>query len=402
MHSNIHYLEALDIMSESIVPVSAENIPLSRSCGRVLAVDLTAAVDIPPFDRSPYDGYAFRTADTLTASSESPVTLTILEEVAAGSFPTKTIVPGTAVKILTGGPVPEGADGIIKYEYTRFTEKTVTLFEPVTKHDIVRRGEDVRAGELLMSRGGRIDPAAMGTLAAQGIANPLVYKIPKIGILSTGNELAELEQEISGGQIRNTNRYMLEGAIRLMGAEPFVLSTARDNAEEIASLLRQGLEQCDAVISTGGVSVGDYDATPAAMELAGAEIIVRRLDMKPGGPCAYGVKDGKAVFALSGNPAAAIVNFYALVLPCLRKLCGLTEYMNRKITVTLADDFKKPSPQLRLLRGTLDLSNGQTLMRFSAQGNSQLHAIIGCDVLAVIPAGTQRLDAGTRLDAYLI
>ena len=402
MYKDIDFEKARDVMLELMRVMSPENIPLPESYGRVLAEDLTVREDIPPFDRSPFDGYAFKTADTLGASRETPVTLRVIEEVPAGSLPTQAVTPGTAVKVLTGSPVPEGADGIIRYEDTQFTAETVTLFEPVIKHDIVRRGEDVRQGQLLAGRGDRIDPALMGSLAAQGVSRPLVFKLPRIGIISTGNELLDIGEEMSAGKIRDTNRYMLEGAVRHIGAVPVNLGTARDTAEEVAELIRKGIGECDAVISTGGASVGDYDVAPKAIELAGAELVVRKVLMKPGSACAYGISKGKAVFCLSGNPAAAMVNFYAVALPCLRKLMGLAEYMSKTAVITLAEDFNKPSPQTRLLRGRLDLSGGEVLMRFSGQGNAMLHSTNGCDVLAVIPAGSGKVGAGIRLKAFLI
>lgn len=402
MYKDIGYEKARDIMLELVHPVSAESVPLSKAYRRILAGDVTASADVPPFNRSPFDGYAFRTRDTAGASWESPVVLKILEEVPAGCCPSIPVTPGTATKILTGSPIPEGADGVIKYEATEFTDKTVKLFEPVTRHDIVGKGEDIKAGALLAKKGSQIDPALAGTLAAQGIARPLVYRRPKIGIISTGNELAEVEERLTGGKIHNTNRYMLAGAVLLAGAEPIILGTARDTAEELLELLEKGLEICDMVISTGGASVGDYDAAPKAVVLSGAETIVRGIDMKPGGACVYGIKDGKAIFGLSGNPAAAAVNFYSVCLPCIRKLAGLGEYMLRTTTVTLAEDLHKKSPRTRLIRGRLDLSGGQALMRFSGQGNAMLHAMVGCDVLAEIPAASPALKAGTKLKAYLI
>lgn len=402
MEKNISYNKAREIMLGRVKSISCERVPLPQAFGRILAEDLTAESDVPPFDRSPFDGYAFKTEDTLAATRENPAILRIIEEVPAGSQPTMPVTSGTATKILTGSPVPDGADGIIKYEFTEFTDEYVKLFEPVLTHDIVRRGEDVKKGDKLSSKGERIDAALFATLAAQGVANPLVYKIPKIGIISTGNELIDVDGQLGGGKIRNTNKYMLDGAIRQAGAEPVHLGVAGDTAEEIKCLFEKGLEGCDMIFSTGGASVGDYDATPKAMELSGIEIIVRKLKMKPGGACAYGICGEKTVFCLSGNPAAAAVNFYAVGLACLRKLSGLRDYMLKETTVILADDFKKRSVQTRLIRGRLDISDGVAKIHFAGQGNAMLHAMIGCDVLAEIPAGTPKADAGTRLRAYIL
>ena len=402
MYNNIPFDKAADIMIKCVKRVGIETVQLSLACGRVLASDIVATTDIPPFDRSPFDGYALRTADTAAATAGAPVTLQILEEVPAGSLPTVAVTAGTAVKILTGSPVPKGADTVVKYELTKFDKDTVTLFEPVARQDITRQGEDVTVGTMLASVGHKIDPATMGTLAAQGLTCPYVYKIPKVGIISVGEEIIAASEEPSGGKIRDTNRYILEGAVLSAGAQPVFLGKTGDRENEIAQLFNAGLESCDLIISTGGAAMGDYDATPAAMEAAGMEILVRKIDIKPGGSCAYAVKDGKAAFALPGNPAAAIVNFYTAALPCIRKMCGLENYENKKTVVTLAENFTKKSAQTRLLRGKLDLAKGDALMHISSQGSAMLHATIGCDVIAIIPAGMSEVAAGTKLLAYLI
>lgn len=402
MYSNIPYEQARDIMLAQVRPSETENVPLAQCYGRVLAKDLIASADVPPFDRSPYDGYAIRTADTIDASRESPVTLSITEEIPAGSVPTIPVTAGTAAKILTGSPVPAGADCVVKYEETEFTAEVVKIFGHITSHDIILRGEDVKKGALLAKRGDLIDSALAGTLAAQGVSSPVVFRKPKIGIISTGNEIVDPEEEISGGKIRNTNRYMLEGAILRAGAEPVILGTARDDAGEIAALVEKGIAVCDMIVSTGGASVGDYDTMPAVLEISGAQTLVRKIDMKPGGACVYGVRDGKIIFGLSGNPAAAAVNFYSVCLPCVRKLMGLSGFMLSETVVTLAEDFEKKSKQTRLIRGRLDLSDGEIMLRFSGQGNAMLHAMVGCDVLAEIPENSPPMRAGARLRAYLI
>jgi len=199
------YTEIRDLLVSRVRCVDTERVPLLESAGRVLAADLAAQADIPAFDRSPYDGYAFRAADTAGATRDAPVTLRILEEVAAGALPTQAVTPGTAVKILTGAPIPEGADAVINYEATRFTAETVTLFDPVKPGaNIVRRGDDVRAGTLLARCGQVIDAGTAGTLAGQGVAAPEVFRVPRIAVLSTGSELVEADAVPGRGMIRNS------------------------------------------------------------------------------------------------------------------------------------------------------------------------------------------------------
>ena len=375
------------------------------AAGRVLAEDIIASCDVPPFDRSPYDGYAFRAEDTVRADRLHPAVLRILEEIPAGSMWTQPVTPGTAVKILTGAPIPPGADAVVKFEETAFTDEAVSVFSPFAAGDnIICRGEDVKAGELLAGKGTVIDPALTGVLAAQHRTQPLVYGRPRVGLITTGSELSGPDETLAPGQIVDTNRSILAAALCRAGCDPVPADRpVRDDPEEIAAAIREKLSACDMVITTGGVSVGDYDYTPEAMERAGVTLLVRTLRMKPGGAFACGVKDGKPVCALSGNPASAMTSFYAVVLPALRKLCGHKEPRLTELPVTLAEGFGKSSPKTRLLRGTLDLSDGTARMHVSQkQGNGVLHSLIGCDLLAEIPAGSGPLPAGTGLTAFYI
>lgn len=397
------YREARELLLARTAPLErTERAALEQSLGRVLAEDVVARGDVPPFDRSPYDGYAFRAADTRGAGPEAPVTLTILEEVPAGSMWSRPVTPGTATKILTGAPVPPGADAIVKYEDTRFDARQVTLFqEAVPGENIVPRGEDVRAGDLLVPRGTAVDAALMGCLASQGVTRPLVYARPRVGILTTGSELADPEEPLTGGRIVNSNRYTFQAVAAEAGCEPVFLGAPGDTVEAIAAALEDGFARCDAILTTGGVSVGDYDMTPAALDAAGVNTLIREVDLKPGGACAYGERAGKPVFCLSGNPASALTNFYAVALPALRRLRGLGRPHLEELRVRIKTDYPKRSPKTRLLRGRLDLSGGTAWMELAeAQGNGVLHTMIGCDVLAVVPAGSGRLAAGTELDAY--
>lgn len=404
MEKNIDYEKARDLMLDHAEPVSIERVSLEECTGRILAQDVVALENVPAFDRSPYDGYAFRAADSACASATDPVTLHVLEEVAAGDVPKQKVTEGTAVKILTGAPIPQGADAVVMYEKTTFTETEVSLTEPVCAGDnIIYAGEDIRKGEMLAEKGSRIDCGIAGTLASQGEFYPKVYKRPRIGLISTGNEVTDSKEEIPAGKIRNTNRYTLAAEVLKNECEPVYLGLAGDSVEEITGMIEKGLETCDALLLTGGVSVGDYDLTPEAMERAGVHILVRGVGMKPGMACAYGEKDGKTVYGLSGNPASALTGFYAVVMPVLRKLTGRKDFIPREIMVTLADDFPKKSRCTRLLRGRMDLSEGVVKMHISEkQGNVVISSAIGCDVLAVVPAGSGPLSAGTVLKGFLL
>lgn len=404
MLKNPDHKTAVELLLSVIKPVETERVALGESGGRVLAFELTAEENIPAFDRSPYDGYAFRASDSAAASRETPITLRVLEEIPAGSVPTMTVTEGTAAKVLTGAPIPPGADAVTMYEKTEFTKETVTLFAPsMPGENIIRAGEDVRKGQILLRKGQMIDPGAAGTLAAQGVARPSVYRVPRVGILSTGSELVEADETPGQGMIRNSNRHTLETAIRYIGLEPVYLGKAGDSVDAIHRLIEAGLESCDAVISTGGVSAGDYDLTPDAMEKAGAELLIRGIRIKPGMACAYGIRGGKLICGLSGNPASSITNFYVVAVPALKKLAGHRDPLPEGIELNLVGGFDKKSKVTRFLRGRLELSDGTVRMRIAHdQGNVVLSSTIGCNVLAEVPAGSGRLGDGAVLKGFLI
>ncbi len=417
------------LLLEKVKALGPERVPLEECCGRVLAEEIRAAAHVPAFDRSPYDGYALRAADVKDAAADAPVTLRIIEEIPAGKVPVLELTPGTAAKILTGAMLPAGADAVEMFERTAFTAETVTFTRPVQPgSNLICRGEDLRQGQLLAARGVTADPGLLGVLASQGITEISVYRKPVVGIISTGTEVVEPEAagEAGGtgaeqeprdpsaptvcicppmGKIFNSNRYLFEGELRRSGCIPRWFGIARDRREEIRALLKEALAVCDAVILTGGVSVGDYDLTGLAIADAGAEILFNGVAMKPGKACTYGMLDGKLIAALSGNPASALTNYYAVARAGLNRLMGKrAEDCGRKeIRLILKEAFPKASKTERYLRGILDLSDGTVRIRFDqGQKNSVLRSTVGCDVMAVIPAGSGPLPAGAEVRGILI
>ena len=404
MLKNVSWTEARDLLLRFASPVEAETEKLENCGGRVLAFDLRAAEDVPPFDRSAYDGYAFRAEDTKDASKDHPAVLRITETIPAGCVAKLPVGPGEAAHLMTGAQIPQGADCVINFERTEYTNETVALFQPMRLGDnIVRRGEDVKAGSLLAPCGTVIDAGLAGTLAAQGVARVRVYRKPLIGLISTGDEVVEADEEQPAGKIRNANRYAFTALLEREGCRVQYLGLAGDEPERIAVLIAEGLKACDAVILTGGVSVGDWDVTPEAMERAGAEILLRGVDMKPGMACAYGAASGKLVLGLSGNPASSITNFCACVLPAVRSLCGRKDFLPAPIQAELARPFKKKSPSTRFLRGRLEMGDGRVQFIASAdQGNVVLSSTIGCSAFLLIPAGSGPMEAGEKLSGFML
>ena len=393
MERGLDWRTARERLLAQVTPVDSQTLPLSRCYGHLLAEPVQAVQAVPPFDRSPLDGYAFRSADT---RPEGTVTLRIIEEIPAGHLPRCTVTGGTAAKILTGAPIPAGADAVSKFEETEFTPETVTLkraYKP--GENIIRRGEDVQAGDVLGRKGQRVDAGLAGALAAQEITEAAVYRVPKVGILTTGSELRQSGAADNGASIPNSNRAALEAALMLLGCEPVFFGAPGDTVEGIAAAIDEALRQCDMVVTTGGVSVGDYDCTPAAVERCGAELLVQNLKLKPGGKCCFGRRDGKLIACLSGNPASGMTCFYAVVAPAVRALTGAEHPRQRELVARMAADFPKGSKQPRLLRGTLDWDeDGLYFTPAPAQGNGTLHTMAGVNALAELPGGSDPVKAG--------
>lgn len=395
---------AREKIMEHCSQLGTEEISLDKAAGRVLAEDVQAQYHVPLFDKSPLDGYAFLADNTRGAGREHPVCLNVVEEIAAGAHSDRAVQPMEAVKILTGAPIPAGATAVAKYEETEETEKTVTLFrEYKNQENIIKMGEDILQGEIIAGKGTFIDAAVHASLASQGISSLSVYKEPMIGIISQGNELISPGEELYPGKIYNTNRYMLSTTLKTEHISSIYLGKVNDDQDEIARILEEASCVYDAVIMTGGVSVGTYDYTERAMEQAGAEILVDRVKMKPGSSCCISILNGVPVFGLSGNPSAAMTTFHLVALPAIRWMAGRTDYLPEKIAVTLGSDYPKKSPNTRILKGHLCLQDGTAVFSLNVkQGNGMVSAMRNAEVFAVVPAGSGALEKGCRLEAYLL
>lgn len=388
------------------VPVSPETeyVPLVESFGRVLAEDIRARIMVPPFMRSPFDGYAFRGEDTASASKEHPVTLRITEELPAGKAPEYPVTAGTAAKILTGAPIPDGANATIKYELTSFTDTSVTIFSPVRPgSNLVPAGEDVKAGDLVAARGTVLTGSLMGELASQGLSEVKVYKIPVIAILNTGSELVDVGEELAPAKIYNSNFYTLSGYLRSLGTRPVFGGVVDDEPEAISRRIGELLETSDMVITTGGASVGDYDWAVKASELMGAEVMFWKTAMKPGGSMLASRKRDKVILGLSGSPGAAILGLLIVGQPYIRRLCGREDYELRTLEVAMKEPFMKTSEKARFIRGKLVTENGRAYFsQIEGDANGVISSFVKTDLIGVIPVEEQPAQAGQIIKAYVI
>lgn len=348
MRENLLLEEAQEALLNLARPLGKSIVSLKEASGRVLANDIRAFANIPPFNKSPLDGYALRANDTRKASPANPATLTVVEEVRAGFMPEQAVVPGTAIKVMTGAPIPAGADVVIKYEDVKENNNCIEVYQPLKAgNNIILAGNDITQGELVASQGTLINPALAGLMASLGLYEVPVFPQVKAAIVSTGDELLEPSQPLTPGKIYNSSLYSLEARCRELGALPVILGNVPDKAEAVAACLKQGLEMADIVISTGGVSVGDYDVVQDALSDLGAEIVFWKIQMKPGSPLIAAVRDNKLIIGLSGNPAAAMVTFDLMVVPVLKKMMGHKLVLPGKIKAVFLDRFDKPSPQRR-------------------------------------------------------
>ena len=394
--------QAIQIIREKVAVMGTEIVPLSEARGRILARQIVEEENVPPFDRSPYDGFAFRAKDLEEASKEHPVTLRIIEEVPAGKAPERKISKGEAIKILTGAPIPEGADAVERYEVTEFNEKEVTFFEPVKSgSNICLAGEDIRQGEVLMEVGTKLENARLGLLAALGYFEISCYRKIRCVIISTGSELVPVDHPLIPGKIRNSSAYMIQAVLREWGMECDIYGIVSDNSSHIAGAIDVCAQKYDVILTTGGVSVGDYDFLNTSLEELGAEILLWKVKMKPGMAFVAAMHKEKLVLALSGNPSAAAATLYLIGGAVLSYMSGKRGLPWEKIKVRMYHDFPKSSKGRRFIPGRLCVKDGEAYLDSCvAQGNGILSSWHSCNVIGEIPAGTPPLKAGSIIEGY--
>jgi molybdopterin molybdotransferase len=389
--------DAIAQILSRVRPLPTERVPILSALGRALAEPVVSSREIPPWANSSMDGYAVRAADTRHAPSR----LTVVGSINAGSVPARAVGTGEAMRIFTGAPLPEGADAVIPQEDTEAANGHVTLKTAVDRGAYVRpRGEDLKVGDTVLEPGTTLGPAEIGLLATLNVAQIVVGRRPRVAILSTGNELADLGREPGPGQIPNTNTYSLFAQVLEAGGEPVNLGIAVDRMDAIEERLRWG-NRADILLSSAGVSVGDMDLVKTALTRAGAELHLWRVSMRPGKPITFGSIDGRPVFGLPGNPVSAMVTFELFVRPALRRMAGFKAIHRARLHARALAPIPNPGARRGYLRVTLHHDGHGWGARLTGdQGSAILTSMVRADGLAVVP-GDVTIAAGEDVEVIL-
>jgi molybdopterin molybdotransferase len=404
MLQSISMEKALEIFQEYASTVGIEEISITDSFERILAEDIVAGFPIPPFCRSPLDGYALCAADTAGADEISPVSLRITQTIYAGEVSTEPLLAGETAAITTGAPMPEGSDTVIKIEDICRVGNTIEIRSALRAGDnIVPQGEDIARGEKALEKGANITPAAVGLLASLGLQRVKVFKKPRVAIFSTGDELLDVTEQLRPGKIYNSNLYTLSAQVREAGCMAFPIGTIVDEKNAIADALKGALADYDMILTTGGASVGGKDLIKDAIVLSGATTLFWKVGMKPGTPAVCGEKDGKLIIGLSGNPSAAMITFLMLVRPLLRAMAGKGSGNLPEVSAVMEQPFKKKSSQRRLLRAVVVWKDGAYhAIPAGMQSPGALKSMVVCNALIDIPAEHGFLLAGETVRAHLL
>jgi molybdopterin molybdotransferase len=396
MRHNVSLEEAVALLLDITKPMESTLVPLWHSVGRVLREDIRVDRYVPPFNRSAVDGYAVRAVHICAAALPRPLTLKVVD----GSE----LSLASCARISTGDPIPSWADAVVKYEETQLYGDKIQIGRPVQPgSNVVPRGEDVQPGELVAHRGSIINAPLAAMFAGLGIHMVPVYRIVKVALLSTGDDLVEPSEELPPGKIFNSNLYGLAGRCQELGVNPIHLGIAPDSAELVAKRILEGLESADLLVTTGGISVDESDVVVEALRKVGSELLFQKVAMKPGSPTLAATKNGKVIVSLSGNPAAAMLSFEMIAVPLIKRLMGLQSVLPRKFEGFMADSYKKASPQRRLLRAKLYRELDKNFVKLTgSQGNAVLSSLIDCNALIDVPAGSGPVNAGQRVSGYFI
>lgn len=390
--------EALEILNKNTKALKSEVVSIKDSLKRVLYGDVKSKINNPPFNKSVFDGYAFKSEDSKGTSKENPIELKIVDEIFAGMWPEIEIKHGEAVRIMTGAPIPMGADCVLKQEETERHGDLVKIFKEMKSYENISfMGEDIKIGETLIKKGKRLDYADLGIMASSGISEVLVYKKPRVSIISTGDEVCDINSTLKPGKIYDSNLYSLSARIEELGYNVLSMEHVGDNILKIGEAIEKAFEKSDIVFTTGGASVGEKDLMQKVSESIGFEKLFWKIKIKPGSAVVCSKKEEKILISLSGNPNAALTTFELLGKPVLKKLEGEEENINiKREKGVLMDSFNKKSPQRRFLRGNViyDQKGAKVYITQIKSGNGILSSLLNTNCLIEIEKGNEGLNRG--------
>jgi molybdopterin molybdotransferase len=384
----------------------ALRIPLDDALDSILAEDVVSPLDIPAWTNSAMDGYAARGEDVRGASEERPVRLRVVEQIAAGAFPARVLGPGETARIFTGAPLPEGADTVIRQEDTDYGADTVAI---VRDRDVGvnfrRAGEDIRRGATVLTAGTELGPAPLGVLASLAVSHPLVYRRPRVAILGSGDEIVDVDQPeeiLSGRKTASSNTHTLTALVRRAGGEPVNLGIARDTPASLRQHLTRALD-CDLLVTTAGISVGEHDYLRPVLEELGTEQRFWKLRMRPGAPVGFGLLESIPWIGLPGNPVSTMVTFELFVRPAIRKMCGHPLPFRRSVPVRMAEPVSlRPKLQHFLRAVVRETPEGPEARLTGPQGSGILTSMVLANALLMIPEGQFETAAGETVRAILL
>ena len=395
--------EAIDQILQTINPLGLERVNILDALGRVLGEDVTAGRNIPPKDNSAMDGYALRFQDTIGAAENSPVVLEVIEDIPAGVIPQKSIAAGQSARIMTGAPIPEGADAVMKMEDTEKDKQKVKIkAEAKLGQDIRRAGEDVREGELVMPKGSIVRPAGIGMLASLGRSFISVYQRPLVAVLATGNELVDIDESPSPWKIINSNSYSIASQTLNYGALAMQIGIAKDNREDLIAKFQAAM-RADIIVSSGGVSVGDYDLVKDIMQEVGSRMQFWQVAMRPGKPLAYGRAGDVPMFGLPGNPVSSMISFEQFIRPAILKMMGHRNIFRKTVRAVLQEDIEIRKGLTHFIRALVTVgAEGYAASTTGEQGSGILKSMVRANGLIVLPEDAEQVKSGTVVKVQLL
>jgi len=396
--------DALEKIFQEVQILGAETVDILASLNKVLAEDIYAKENLPPFDKSAMDGYAIKSQDTLQAGEKEPVRLLVKGIIKAGDYSQASLETGQAVKIMTGAPLPPGADAIIEVEKVQREQEELLIYSPVEKgYNVIELGEEIRAGELALLKGRFLRPAEIGLLASLGYQAVQVYRAPRAALLITGDELVDIEEKLTAGKIRNSNEYSLQALLLNARAQVLSFGIIPDDLEILREKVKAALEEVDLVISTGGASVGDYDFMEEILRQIGAEIKFDSVAIKPGKPMIFATYKNKLFFGLPGNPSAVINTFEQFIKPTIEKMLGKDSWQPQEFPVILLDDFKAKKGRRHYVYVGIKKEDGIYYAgKVGSQSSSQLMTVSKANGVIIIPEEQGTVRAGETVQARFL